>query len=234
MAINTDIRYAELKGEVSNLDKIQVYFEDQDQNSEIFGVQGVPDKFSLGKHAFFINPTENFVEKGALGNIPNRLKLTTTIRAEIIDRVGNRVYYDYPWRPPANFVIIDGVRTALSREFVYGYRGPEPNEVGLALALEITDTLENGTGVIILAGELENVPAQWAGTYNARWKKEITIEKSAINSSRIYFYNQPTVSGSEVIRNYIVNTFSAPTTSSIVSGSSCTLLLENDGIGVAD
>ena len=220
-----DISYSNYKGEILNLDKIQVYHEDIDPNSAVFGVLGIPSVFSAGKHAFFINPTEDLVDTAG---VPNRLKLRTQVKAEIIDKSGNRVYFDYPWRNPRDIKNEFGIKTFLDDEFMYGYRGPEENQNGLALALEITDEILSGTGTIILVGELENVPTQWKGTYNARWKKQITIDKNSLNSTRLYFYNKPTVDVSEIIRNRVFYSFGAPSSSLAISGSSFRLYEEGD------
>lgn len=227
-----DISYSVYKGEVLNLDKIQVYYEDYDPNSAIFGVSGIPSEFSIGKHSFFINPAEDFVMD--TNGQSNRLKISTQVKAEIIDKVGNRVYFDYPWRIPSGFEIVDGIRYAINGEFAYGYQGPNEGQTGLALSLQITDEIQDGTGTIILVGELENVPPQWSNTYNVRWKRPITIIKSSLNSSRLYFYSKPTIAVDEIIKNYILYTFTSPTTSSIVSGSVCSLYIpppDNGGSG---
>ena len=217
-----DISNIKYIGETLNLDKIQVFYEDEDPNSLIFGVQSIQDKYSIGKHAIFINPSENFVINPITKEM-NRLKISTQILAEIVDKDGNRIYFDYPWKPPTGFTVIDGKRLPLplDNEFVRGYRGSEPGETGLALSMEIFDNISDGTATIYLVGELENVPSEWVGTYNARWKRNITIEKNSINTSKLYFYNTPTVEVSEIVKDYTVYTFSSPTTSSIGAGYMC-------------
>ena len=206
-------------GEALNLDKIQVYYEDTDPNSAIFGVSGLPSIISSGRHSFFINPTEQFaIEDENQLPIYLRLKKTTTIKLEIIDRIGTRLFYDFPTQQPT---IIDknGVRTLENAAFAYGYIGPNINQYGLAATFTVDTNIEDGTGTIIIVGELDNVPPEWKGTYNVRWKKNIIIQKGAINKSLLYFYKQPTVVIDEFTTPYFSSSLSEPTASSSMTGS---------------
>lgn len=203
------------KGEILNLDKIQVYHEDTDPSSLIFGVKGIPSVISSGKHSFFIDPID--LNQSENSDDKFKLKKSTNIKLEIIDKIGTRIFYDFPSQPP-NIITIDGSRVLQNENFISGYFGPDSNDSGLAVSFNIDSNIEDGTGKIIIVGELENVPKKWKGVYNVRWMRDITIQKSAVNKSRLYFYNQPTVSVDEFVTFYYSQSLSAPTTSSIVSG----------------
>ena len=138
------VRVSEYRGEILNLDKIQVFYEDVDPNSMVFGVQSIPQTISIGKHAIFINPSEEFV-MNANGDM-NRLKITTSVKAEIIDKAGNRVFFDYPWKPPTGFEVVDGVRYPLPRDndFLHGYVAqgvPEPGVLCLLMGLAVPSAM---------------------------------------------------------------------------------------------
>ena len=204
------------KGEILNLDKIQVYYEDRDPNSSIFGISGISNVLSKGNHSLFINPTETAVID-TLTEQPLRLKKSTSVKIEIIDKVGTRAYLDFPTQAPI-IRNINGVKTLVNADFSSGYRGPDFGGVGLAATFLIDDRLADGTGKLIMVGELEGVPNKWKGVYNVRWERPITIQKSAINKSQLYFYKSPTVTISEFVTPYFSQSSGSPTASNIVNG----------------
>lgn len=206
--------------EILNLDKLSVFYEDADPNSAIFGIKSLTNTLSLGRHAFFINPSEDFYITSDLvdsGQAQLRLKKSTPVKIEIIDFAGRRLYYEFPHISP-EITHENGIRTLKKAELAYGYRGPD-GEQGLAVSILVDNLVTDGTGKIVIVGELDNVPPQWKGVYNVRWQRPITIQKSAINKSTLQFYYAPTATISEFVAPYVSQSFSELTSSYSVSGS---------------
>ncbi len=198
------------------LDQIDVFYEDTDVNSSVFNVTGLPSVFSVGKHSFFINPVQSSVNLNDSEFVPI-LKIGTEIKIEILDSNGNPIFVDFP-NADYSFEYIKNELKLVSNPFYYGY--VYYPDTSLAISTHVYNDISNGTGKIVIVGELENVPSEWKGVYNVRWKRNININKSSVNKSLLYFFEEPKVNIQEVTTQYMSQSYdSGLTTETEFSGS---------------
>ena len=95
-----------------------------------------------------------------------------------------------------------------SEEVIYTQPVMGHSEGGLRrVSIEVYDDTTPGLYTLYIVGELNpdsvNVPQEWQGIYNVRWKKSITVNSMGVNSQPILFYKQPSINVSELSGNYV-------------------------------
>lgn len=175
-----------------NLDRYQTFIVDTKPNSTYFKTAELGESFSGGKNGFLIEGSEC-------------LKESTDIRIEILDVEGNPIYFEPGKGTPQYY---EGL-SALISVIVY-------NDTPI------------GIGSIVILGELKHyyddfgnkvdVPDNWKGIYNVKWKREININKNLSNTSRVRFAKRPNISISEISRPIFNKTFTNISQSGSVIG----------------
>jgi len=186
----------EMKGVKQNLSNISVLYEDTSPESQYFNMS-VPDVIPGGKTAISINPP------------PHLLKVSSQVKIEVVDALGNPVYVEFPNDPyvPA---------------YQYGYS--EPGSTARLIGVTVYPSTPYGYGEIIVVGEALSingmpVPAQWKGIYNVRWRKRILLDRNVPNNSKVIFYKTPTVALSEIQKSYLNQVYAAGRVVTLNTGS---------------
>ena len=155
------------------LAELDVYLDTPDNDNTYFNIINLPQIAGYGKHSFqisFNDPDDSELI----------LKQGSGIIFEFIDVNGETIFSELSDIPDAS-----GAASA------YFWIKKDP----LWLAGEIAD----GPGILYVVGELDNVPQEYAGTYNVRTAFTFDIRKSQPNTSRILFYNIPALEQSSSI-----------------------------------
>ena len=147
------------------LAELDVYLDTPDNDNTYFNIINLPQIAGYGKHSFqisFNDPDDSELI----------LKQGSGIIFEFIDANGETIFSELSDIPDAS-----GAASA------YFWIKKDP----LWLSQEIAD----GPATLYVVGELDNVPQEYAGTYNVRTAFTFDIRKSQPNTSRILFYNIP-------------------------------------------
>ena len=175
-----------------NLSNFQVFINDTNSNSDYFRITEFNETFTGGKNGFLIEGSEF-------------LKETTEVKIEILDVVGNPIFYE-----PG-----DGI--------------PEYYEGNSKLvSVHVYDDTPIGTGKITILGELKNyvdengavvpVPDEWKGIYNVKWERTFQVNKNLNNETIVRFYKRPVVSISELVKPILTKTINNATDTGNVNG----------------
>ena len=148
--------------QILDLDKLNVYQEEDYQNPQFFTVKNLPNILTYGKHYFNISYQDSI-------NLNLRLKESSKVLFEFKDKKGNVIFSD----------LTDKYDDISGAAIGYVWMRKKP----LRIAGEIAD----GIGHMTVVGELEGVPQQWKGVYNVRLTIPIEIRKEFINRSPILF-----------------------------------------------
>lgn len=160
------------------LETINVLVNDTDPSSRYFKITELPDTFTGGKNAFLI--------QGSTELVPD-----TIIKIQIKDANGNTIYYE-----PGE----GSVSSSLNGESFVGeyYEGTSK-----VVAVYIYPDTAYGPATITILGELSEyetngvripVPENWKDTYNVKWERQINVNPTLANTTKIRFYKRPTVS----------------------------------------
>jgi hypothetical protein len=167
-----------------NLDKFAVLVNDTQSDSKYFKITELPDTLTGGKNAFLIAGSEHLVPD-------------TKIQIELKDSAGNVIYHE-----PGEGILsssIDG--TGFITQYyegvskvvaVYVYPDTAYGPCTLTILGELTE-YEDGNGI------LTPVPLDWENKYNVKWQKQIDVNPSLANTTKIRFYKRPTVTISELL-----------------------------------
>ena len=166
-----------------NLDKIPTSFIDNEPLSKYFNITELPETFTGGKNAFLIQGSEYLV--------PDSL-----IKIELKDANGDVIYHE-----PGEGIIsasvggepiiteyYEGVSKLVS---VYIYPDTAYGPCTLTILGELASYDNNGINTPVSAGD--------EGYYNVKWQKEINVNPSLANTTKIRFYKRPTASISEIL-----------------------------------
>jgi len=166
-----------------NLDKYNTFVTDTDPLSKYFKLTELPDTFTGGKNAFLIQGSEYLVAD-------------SLIKIELKDSKGNIIYHE-----PGEGIVSASVNgEPIVTEYYEG--------VSKVVSVYIYPDTAYGPSTITILGELASydnngintpIPANWEGSYNVKWQKEINIVPSLANDTRIRFYRRPTASISEIL-----------------------------------
>lgn len=83
---------------------------------------------------------------------------------------------------------------------------------GLArvVSIEIYDDTPAGVATLVIMGQARQfkngtiIPAEWIGKYNLRWTTSIPVQPTAVNSTKVRLYQQPSVSVSEILATHAI------------------------------
>jgi hypothetical protein len=167
-----------------DLDRFNVLVNDTAPNSRYFRITELPDTFTGGKNAFLIAGTAELVPD-------------TKIQIELKDSVGNIIYHE-----PGEGLISSSVNNVgfVSEYFegvskvvaVYIYPETLYGPCTLTILGEV-DRYQDGNGI------LTPVPIDWIGKYNVKWQKQINVNPSLANTTKIRFYQRPTATITEIL-----------------------------------
>jgi hypothetical protein len=167
-----------------NLEKFAVLVRDNEPDSKYFKITELPTTFTGGKNALLIAGSEQLVPD-------------TKIQIELKDAAGNVIYHE-----PGEGLIsasIDG--TSFITEYFEG--------VSKVVAVYIYNDTAYGPCTLTILGEVSEyvdangintpVPIDWVGKYNVKWQKQINVNPSLPNTTKIRFYRRPTPTINEII-----------------------------------
>jgi hypothetical protein len=159
-----------------NLDRYQTFVTDTNPTSEYFKITELSDTFTGGKNAFLIQGSDYLVPD-------------TLIKIEIKDSKGNIIYHE-----PGEGNVSSSVNgTEVVTEYYEG--------VSKVVAVHIYPDTAFGPATITILGELSTynsnglnspIPLEWEGKYNVKWQRQININPSLANTTKIRFYRRPT------------------------------------------
>jgi hypothetical protein len=166
-----------------NLDRYSVLVNDTDPNSRYFKITELPDTFTGGKNAFLIAGSEEL-----LGD--------TKIQIELKDGAGNIIYHE-----PGEGIISSSINGEnVVTEYFEG--------VSKVVSVYVYPDTSYGPCTITILGELskyENnglivpIPLDWEGKYNVKWQKQINVNPSLANTTKIRFYQRPSATITEIL-----------------------------------
>ena len=148
--------------QILDLDKLDVYREDDSNNSSFFILKNLPNILTYGKQYFTLSYKDPIDS-----NL--RLKQSSQVLFEFKDKRGNVIFSD----------LTDKYDDTSGASVGYVWIRKDP----LRIAGEIND----GIGYMTIVGEMEGVPKQWENKYNVRLTIPVEIRKDFINSSPILF-----------------------------------------------
>jgi hypothetical protein len=166
-----------------NLDKYNTFVTDTDPLSKYFKLTELPDTFTGGKNAFLIQGSEYLIAD-------------SLIKIELKDAKGDVIYHE-----PGEGIIsasvggepivteyYEGVSKLVS---VYIYPDTAFGPCTLTILGELSSYDNNGVNTLI--------PANWEGSYNVKFQKEINVVPSLANTTKIRFYKRPTAKITEIL-----------------------------------
>jgi hypothetical protein len=166
-----------------NLDKYNTFVTDTDPLSKYFKLTELPDTFTGGKNAFLIQGSEYLVAD-------------SLIKIELKDAKGDIIYHE-----PGEGIISASVNgEPIVTEYYEG--------VSKLVSVYIYPDTAFGPCTLTILGELSSydnngintpIPANWEGSYNVKWQKEINVVPSLANTTKIRFYKRPTASITEIL-----------------------------------
>ncbi len=167
-----------------NLEKFAVLVNDTQSDSKYFKITELPDTFTGGKNAFLIAGSEFLVPD-------------TKIQIELKDSAGNIIYHE----PGEGFISGSVAGTDFEVEYYEG--------VSKVVAVYVYPDTAYGPCTLTILGELNEyqdtngvtlpVPLDWENKYNVKWQKQIDVNPSLANTTKIRFYRRPTVSITELL-----------------------------------
>ena len=173
-----------------NLNLVEVFL--QDDNNEFIVVQDLADTFGQGRSSFKVFGSD-FLKQGV------------KLRAEILDSAGTPIFIT-----PVTYRYNGGLPTLPYTYFTVEVYSP-PINVG-------------GKAELIILGELDNekinVPQEFVGRYNVKFRKTINIDVAkTINDAPILFYKKPSITTTEIVKKRLVPRGSNTTITRVISGS---------------
>jgi len=167
-----------------NLDKYAVLVDDTQADSKYFKITELPTTFTGGKNAFLIAGSEFLVPD-------------TKIQIELKDSAGNIIYHE-----PGEGMISSSVN---GQSFITEYY----EGVSKVVAVYVYPDTAYGPCTLTILGELSEyqdtngvtlpVPLDWENKYNVKWQKQIDVNPSLANTTKIRFYRRPTINITELV-----------------------------------
>jgi hypothetical protein len=167
-----------------NLEKFAVLVNDTQADSKYFKITELPDTFTGGKNAFLIAGSEYLVPD-------------TKIQIELKDSAGNVIYHE-----PGEGLISSSVN---GESFITEYY----EGVSKVVAVYVYPDTAYGPCTLTILGELSEyedangltlpVPLDWENKYNVKWQKQIDVNPSLANTTKIRFYKRPIASITELL-----------------------------------
>jgi hypothetical protein len=170
-----------------NLEKFAVLVDDTQSDSKYFKITELPDTFTGGKNAFLIAGSDFLVPD-------------TKIQIELKDSAGNIIYHE-PGEGMINTNISGSTNTSIITEYYEG--------VSKVVAVYVYPDTAYGPCTLTILGELSEyqdangltlpVPLDWENKYNVKWQKQIDVNPSLANTTKIRFYKRPIASITELL-----------------------------------
>ncbi len=170
-----------------NLDKYAILVNDTQSDSKYFKITELPDTLTGGKNAFLIAGSEYLVPD-------------TKIQIELKDSAGNIIYHE-PGEGMINTNISGSTNTSIITEYYEG--------VSKVVAVYVYPDTAYGPCTLTILGELSEyqdtngltlpVPLDWENKYNVKWQKQIDVNPSLANTTKIRFYQRPTATITELL-----------------------------------
>jgi hypothetical protein len=167
-----------------NLDKYAVLVNDTQSDSKYFKITELPDTFTGGKNAFLIAGSEYLVPD-------------TKIQIELKDSAGNVIYHE----PGEGMISASIGGDSFITEYYEG--------VSKVVAVYVYPDTSYGPCTLTILGELSEyqdtngvtlpVPLDWENKYNVKWQKQVDVNPSLANTTKIRFYRRPDVSITELL-----------------------------------
>jgi hypothetical protein len=168
-----------------NLEKYNTFVVDTSPNSTYFNITELPEAFTGGKNAFLIAGSGELVAD-------------TLVKIEIKDAAGNTIYHE----PGEGFVSSSINGDSFISEYFEG--------VSKVVSVYVyPDTTAYGPCTITILGELSSyydanglltpIPFDWQGQYNVKWQKNVNVNPTLANTTKIRFYRRPTASITEIL-----------------------------------
>ena len=170
-----------------NLEKFAVLVDDTQSDSKYFKITELPDTFTGGKNAFLIAGSDFLVPD-------------TKIQIELKDSAGNIIYHE-PGEGMINTNISGSTNTSIITEYYEG--------VSKVVAVYVYPDTAYGPCTLTILGELSEyqdangvtlpVPLDWENKYNVKWQKQIDVNPSLANTTKIRFYKRPVATITEIL-----------------------------------
>jgi hypothetical protein len=167
-----------------NLDKYAVLVNDTQIDSKYFKITELSDTFTGGKNAFLIAGSEYLVPD-------------TKIQIELKDSAGNVIYHE-----PGEGLISSSVN---GESFISEYY----EGVSKVVSVYVYPDTAYGPCTLTILGELSEyqdsngatlpVPLDWENKYNIKWQKQIDVNPSLANTTKIRFYQRPAAKITELL-----------------------------------
>ena len=167
-----------------NLSNYSVLVNDTDPTSKYFKISELPDTFTGGKNAFLIQGSEVLVPD-------------TKIQIELKDSAGNVIYHE----PGEGYISSSLNGVPFVTEYYEG--------VSKVVSVYIYPDTAYGPCTLTILGELNQfvdsngitttVPLEWENKYNVKWEKQINVNPSLANTTKIRFYQRPTAEITEIL-----------------------------------
>ena len=166
-----------------DLDKYQVFVQDTDPTSKYFNITELSDTFTGGKNAFLVQGSEFLVPD-------------TLVRIELKDALGNIIYNE----PGEGIVSASVGGQPIVTEYYEG--------TSKVVAVYIYPDTAYGPCTLTILGELSSydnnglitpIPVNWQGAYNVKWQKQINVNPSLPNTTKIRFYRRPQATIKEIL-----------------------------------
>jgi hypothetical protein len=167
-----------------NLSNYSVLVNDTDPTSKYFKISELPDTFTGGKNAFLIQGSEVLVPD-------------TKIQIELKDSAGNVIYHE----PGEGYISSSLNGVPFVTEYYEG--------VSKVVSVYVYPDTAYGPCTLTILGELNQfvdsngittaVPLEWENKYNVKWEKQINVNPSLANTTKIRFYQRPVASITEII-----------------------------------
>ena len=197
------------------LKDIDILVEEQGLTSQYFNVYDFPDQIPQGKSSFLIAGSPY-------------LKNNVELKVEILDAGGNTIYTE----AVTNY--LEGGSRRVSVEvyddvvpgdgFMYIVGELKPNYQSIAALNENQDEITSGEidpqDLLeeVGGGNLtDDIPPEFQGVYNVRYIRPVFINATLPNTQPIFFYKQPTISLSEIVKPFVEET--RPSASIEITGS---------------
>ena len=192
------------------LKDIDILVEETGLTSQYFQVYDFPDQVPQGKSSFLVAGSPFLADN-------------VELKVEILDAGGNTVYteaitnYLEGGARRVSIEVYDDVIPGDGFMYIVGELKKNYNSITALNSNkdEITDTIVDPDMIAGLGGE--DVPPEFQGVYNVRYARPIFINASLPNSQPIFFYQQPRVTITEVVKPFIEQL--APSGSVVLSGS---------------
>lgn len=179
-----------------NLEKYQTFVTDTNPNSTYFKISELPDVFTGGKNAFLIQGSEYLVPD-------------TLIKIEIKDANGNVIYHE----PGEGIVSSSVAGESIVTEYYEGVSKVVSVHIYPNKTTDINGNIEDGTAyglcTITILGEVSSyigdnglvlpIPTEWEGQYNIKWQRQVNVNPSLANTTKIRFYRRPVANITETL-----------------------------------